>query len=53
MLLAGAGGSGTPAMGGALAFDVNSAPSYAWWGIGSANNNPYTRNSIGIYFNIS
>ena len=36
MLIAGASAYHSPAMDGALTFDVSTPPSYAWWNLGSA-----------------
>ena len=36
MLIAGASAGSTPAVGGALTFDVLYTPSLAWWDLGSA-----------------
>lgn len=52
MLVAG-GAANRSVITGIFAIDLSDNSSWNGWGLGSANNNPYTRNSIGIYFNIS
>ena len=37
LLIAGASANNTPAIGGALTFNVNNTPSNAWWNNGSAS----------------
>ena len=52
-LIAGGGVDDPSDFAGAFPFIVNAIPSKPYWCIGSANNNPYTIFSIGIYFSIS
>ena len=54
MLVAGGGVDLKTTLGGALNIVLDGQPNRIYdISFGSANNNPYTRNSIGIYFNIS